>query len=140
MNKFSLWKTVLFCAITIHFLFTACKKDIAGHFAGEYTGIVNTYSFATGASQTFSDTRISITKLSKTTIRLDVVSSSSLHNFSGEETLRKNGTFGDGQYTPSGTFLQLGQEGKFFGDSLLYSMNTFDSLGNIAFFFRGRRN
>jgi len=140
MNIFPSKKAAMLSSVFLHLLFTSCKKDIAGEYAGVYIGTATTYSFGPRLPEIFPDTRINMTKLSRTTIKLELIISSPDYAGTRQETVKKDGTFGDGIYTIRGTNINHGEEGRFTGDSLYLAFATSDSSSSIQFAFGGRRN
>ncbi|MGC4038758.1 MAG: hypothetical protein QM764_22540 [Chitinophagaceae bacterium] len=136
MLKFSSFNAAYIAAIFLVFVTISCKKDIGGEVAGQYRGIASKYWF--GGPEISTGATANVIKLSKTTIRIEIVGDS-LFNFSTEETLKSNKTFGDGLYSPRGSFMTFGVLGKFYPDSLSYIYANTDSIGNVEFAFLGHK-
>ncbi len=128
--------------ICLFVFFVACKKDIARSVSGEYSGISGIYYFNNGNGPQYPNTQVIITEVNKSTINMQISGSDPSYNAISQITLKENKTFGDGFYSPRGSFLMLGSEGKFYGDSLSFAFaNTSDSAGrNVIYSFAGRRN
>jgi hypothetical protein len=142
MNKSSFQKAFLFAVLVNIFLFSACKKDIAGRAAGVYTGdaIIEPYG-APGITQNFPGTVAEITKLNRTNIRVNMKSLSPQFTFAREFTLNKDGSFGNRVHAPRGIFVLTGEEGRISGDSFTFARAGTDSVGvSLLLTFNGHRN
>jgi len=135
MNKWHFKLKMLFTVFISYILVTGCTKDLSEIVAGEYNGLAEVYFFSSSPSQVFVDTKINVSKLGQTTVRLEITSAATQYNGTAEYGVKYDGTFGVGFYTPLGNIAPLGNEGRFIKDSLYYSYGRSDYI----FSFRGRK-